>query len=475
MEPRRPDDRFGPTRARRCSRAPAWRAARASRPARRGRWRTRRSSSAARRPSARGRPVRTAASAASSTSAPRGGRIVRILPVDGRARQQGPPVRRRAATPSSSSTSPDRLTTPLVRDGERMAPGLVGRGRRVHRRAAPRRPRRATARTRSACSGRRARRTRRTTSRRSSRASCSAPTTSTAARGSAMRRRRRRSPTMLGAGAATSSFDDIERARTILVCGANATEAHPVVGARIRQQALRGANLIVIDPRRIELARVPGALHLAVKPGANVPVLNAMACAIVEEGLVDDAFLRDRVEGWTAFRDHVARFRPEDVGPPSGVAPELCARRPGATRATRRRSRSTASARPSTCRGPTASWRSSTSRSSPATSASPGPASTRCAARTTCRAPRTWAASRARSPARRASRRRAPRFEQRLGRTGPDTARSAPARDDGGRGARRAQGAVGDRLRRAAHQPERRRHPPQPRRRSSSSSSRTSS
>ena len=128
---------------------------------------------------------------------------------------------------------------------------------------------------------------------------------------------------VVGVGAATSSFDDIELARTILVCGANATEAHPVIGARIRQQALRGANLIVIDPRRIELARVPGALHLAVNPGANVPVLNAMACAIVEEGLVDDAFLRTRVEGWAAFRDHVARFRPEDVGPPAGVAPAL--------------------------------------------------------------------------------------------------------------------------------------------------------
>jgi formate dehydrogenase major subunit len=67
----------------------------------------------------------------------------------------------------------------------------------------------------------------------------------------------------LGAGAATNSFDDIERARTILVCGANPTENHPVVGARIRQAARRGAHLIVVDPRRIELAAVPGALHLA--------------------------------------------------------------------------------------------------------------------------------------------------------------------------------------------------------------------
>src|SRR5205085_6699083 len=53
----------------------------------------------------------------------------------------------------------------------------------------------------------------------------------------------------LGTGAATNSFDDIERANTILVCGANATENHPIIGARIKQAKLRGAHLIVIDPR----------------------------------------------------------------------------------------------------------------------------------------------------------------------------------------------------------------------------------
>ncbi|MBX3023735.1 formate dehydrogenase subunit alpha [bacterium] len=128
---------------------------------------------------------------------------------------------------------------------------------------------------------------------------------------------------VFGTGAATSAFDDIELARTILVCGANASEGHPVIGARIRQRALAGANLIVIDPRRIELARVPGALHLPLHPGANVPVLNALACAIVEAGLVDAAFLRARVDGWEDFRAHVLRFRPEDVGPAAGVAPAL--------------------------------------------------------------------------------------------------------------------------------------------------------
>ena len=128
---------------------------------------------------------------------------------------------------------------------------------------------------------------------------------------------------MLGTGAATSSFDDIERANTLLVCGANATEGHPVVGARIKQRALAGASLIVVDPRRTELARVPGALHLNVRPGANVPLFNALAHVVVDEGLADDAFLRGRVDGWEAFRAFVDRFRPEEVVAITGVAPEL--------------------------------------------------------------------------------------------------------------------------------------------------------
>ncbi len=128
---------------------------------------------------------------------------------------------------------------------------------------------------------------------------------------------------MLGTGAATSSFDDIELAKTLLVCGANATEGHPVVGARIRQQALGGANLIVVDPRKIELAQVPGALHLALRPGANVALFNALASAIVDEGLYDEAFVRERVDEFDAFRACIARYRPEQSVAQTGVPPEL--------------------------------------------------------------------------------------------------------------------------------------------------------
>jgi formate dehydrogenase major subunit len=126
---------------------------------------------------------------------------------------------------------------------------------------------------------------------------------------------------MLGTGAATNSFDDIEQARTILVCGSNATENHPIVGARIKQQALRGANLIVIDPRRIELAD-HATLHLPLRLGTNVPLFNAMASTIVEEGLFDKDFLETRVSEWEEFRDFIRSWLPERVSGICGVKAE---------------------------------------------------------------------------------------------------------------------------------------------------------
>ena len=122
----------------------------------------------------------------------------------------------------------------------------------------------------------------------------------------------------LGTGAATNSYDDIEHAKTILVCGANATENHPIIGARIKQAAINGAKLIVIDPRNIELAQYAD-LHLALRPGTNVPLLNAMACTILEEQLCDPAFLTERVADAEEFRDFVFQYTPEKVAAICGL------------------------------------------------------------------------------------------------------------------------------------------------------------
>ena len=130
---------------------------------------------------------------------------------------------------------------------------------------------------------------------------------------------------VFGTGAATSSYDDLERARTILVCGANATENHPVIGARIRQAARRGAALIVIDPRRIELAH-EATIHLALRPGTNVALLQGLAHVILRDGLADQSFLHDRVVDLEAFRAALAEATPERVAAMCHVPAELIVR-----------------------------------------------------------------------------------------------------------------------------------------------------
>ena len=123
---------------------------------------------------------------------------------------------------------------------------------------------------------------------------------------------------MLGTGAATNSYNDIEKAQTILVCGANTTENHPIVGARMKQAALKGTNLIIIDPRRIELTQ-HATIHLQPRPGTNIPLLNAMACTIVEEQLFDRQFTTERVAEWDEFCNFIKQYSPEEVESVCGV------------------------------------------------------------------------------------------------------------------------------------------------------------
>jgi formate dehydrogenase alpha subunit len=126
----------------------------------------------------------------------------------------------------------------------------------------------------------------------------------------------------LGTGAATNSLADIERADLFLVSGSNTTASHPVTGARIKQAVLAGAKLLVVDPRRTELARLAD-VHLQLRPGSNVPLFNAMACVLVVEGLVDRRFLSERTEGFEAFAEFIVRQTPELAEAVTGVPAAL--------------------------------------------------------------------------------------------------------------------------------------------------------
>ncbi|MDQ0504729.1 formate dehydrogenase subunit alpha [Xanthobacter agilis] len=123
-----------------------------------------------------------------------------------------------------------------------------------------------------------------------------------------------------GTSAGTQDFDSVEKADVVLIIGANPTDGHPVFGSRLKKRLRGGAKLIVIDPRRTDIVRSPhveAAYHLALKPGTNVAMVTALAHVIVTEGLVNEAFVRERCD-WDDFQEWAAfvadaRHSPESV------------------------------------------------------------------------------------------------------------------------------------------------------------------
>jgi formate dehydrogenase alpha subunit len=122
----------------------------------------------------------------------------------------------------------------------------------------------------------------------------------------------------LGLSGATGSFADFDRAGATLLIGANPTEGHPVVGARIKQATLRGMQLVTIDPRRIELADY-GVLHLAPRPGTNAAVMLGIAHVIERDGCVDRDFVAARTDGFDALLELLPQYAPAAVEAISGV------------------------------------------------------------------------------------------------------------------------------------------------------------
>ena len=121
-----------------------------------------------------------------------------------------------------------------------------------------------------------------------------------------------------GTGAGTNPATDIPLADLLFVIGANPTSAHPVTGAKIKQQALSGAKLIVIDPVKTELARLAD-YHLQLRPGTNIAVLNMMQYFIVEAGLVDYKFIEERCDGGLEFVEKIKELDVDAMAKISGL------------------------------------------------------------------------------------------------------------------------------------------------------------
>ncbi len=132
-----------------------------------------------------------------------------------------------------------------------------------------------------------------------------------------------------GTSAGTQDFKSVAESDVIMVIGANPTDAHPVFGSRMKRRLREGARLIVVDPRRIDLVRSPHVKadhHLALQPGTNVAIVNAMGHVVATEGLIDRDFVAERCDPVTfaAWEEFIRgeENSPEAVELSSGVPAE---------------------------------------------------------------------------------------------------------------------------------------------------------
>ncbi len=122
----------------------------------------------------------------------------------------------------------------------------------------------------------------------------------------------------IGSGAVSNPVADVAEAEVIVVIGANPTGNHPVAATFMKNAARAGKTLIVMDPRRTDLAR-HARYYLQFKPDSDVAMLNALMHTLIEEDLVDRVFIEARTEDFELIRANVAAYSPEAMAPVCGI------------------------------------------------------------------------------------------------------------------------------------------------------------
>jgi formate dehydrogenase major subunit len=122
----------------------------------------------------------------------------------------------------------------------------------------------------------------------------------------------------VGSGAVSNPVNDVEDAELILVIGANPSANHPVAASWIKNAAQRGAKLVLADPRVTDLARHAWRV-LQFRADTDVALLNALIHTVIDEGLVNQDFIRERVDNFDALRAQVRDCSPEAMAPICGV------------------------------------------------------------------------------------------------------------------------------------------------------------
>ncbi|HUP97192.1 MAG TPA: formate dehydrogenase subunit alpha [Usitatibacter sp.] len=125
----------------------------------------------------------------------------------------------------------------------------------------------------------------------------------------------------IGSGAVSNQVSDVAESEVIFLIGANPTSNHPVAATWLKNAVQRGARLVVADPRRNDLARHAWR-YLQFTADMDVALLNAMIHTILDEGLVDQEFVRRRTSGFEALKENAKDFSPEKMAPLCGIPAE---------------------------------------------------------------------------------------------------------------------------------------------------------
>ncbi len=116
----------------------------------------------------------------------------------------------------------------------------------------------------------------------------------------------------------TNSISEVGFYDALLIIGSNATEAHPIIGSKMKRAACRGARVIVADPRQIELADY-AELWLRLRPGTDAALVNGLINIIVSEGWHDRDFIAQRCEGFDKMWKVVKNYPLARVSEITGV------------------------------------------------------------------------------------------------------------------------------------------------------------
>lgn len=116
----------------------------------------------------------------------------------------------------------------------------------------------------------------------------------------------------------TNSIAEIEDAACLFIIGSNTSEAHPLIAHRVFKAHDKGAKIIVVDPRRIQVAQLAD-FHVRPNFGTDVALINGMMHEILAKGYHDAAFISERTEGFAELEVKLKNFSPERASEICGV------------------------------------------------------------------------------------------------------------------------------------------------------------